>query len=117
MIIKNVSKSPIVLTYDPNWDDQKILINDTYNKAYTLQPTDRTILLCPGFDPSDLTEADLIGLIFSSDPKAEDDFYQFQMGGTDKKVFGITDLSKSGTPKFKMECKSADQGSCIIELS
>ncbi len=44
MIIKNVSKSPIVLTYDPNWDDQKLLINDTYNQAYTLQPTDRTIL-------------------------------------------------------------------------
>ncbi|MGB0374575.1 MAG: hypothetical protein ACPGEE_01010 [Opitutales bacterium] len=117
MMVRNLSDIPIVLTYDPNWDDQELWINGKLNKTYTLNPNDRTTMFSPKFSIGDLTDPNLLGIIFSSDAHAESNFYQFVMGCTDEQVFGITDSSTTGEPKFKMKTKYGDAGSCIIELS
>jgi hypothetical protein len=117
MMVRNLSSIPIVLTYDPNWDDQQLWINGKLNTTYTLNPNDRATMFSPKFSLEDLTDPNLLGIIFSSDAKAESNFYQFTMGCTDEKVFGITDSNTIGEPKFKMETQYGDSGSCLIELS
>lgn len=118
IIVKNRTKMPIALTNDPDWDDQQTWINHKLNKLYLLNPNDQTTILCPGVDPSYLDNSNLFGFIFSSDPNANTDFLQFQMGCTDKKVFGITDdITTAGNPKFKITSTSTDKVSCTLELS
>ncbi len=117
ILVRNLTSNPITLTYDPNWDDQVIWINEKKNSDYVLKPNDRISIVSPNMDSDTLAQETALGLIFSSNHKADDNLYEFSLGANQKGVLDITNNDKTGDPKFKMECISADKGSCIIELS
>ena len=93
--VKNHSSRDIYIDNDPNWDDQKLLLDDKpLRRGYTLQP-DRSARI--SVDWNGPGNAYMMGVIFADGPDydyGDNGFYQLTIGQDEDS--GLLDVTEGG---------------------